>query len=689
MVDLATDIKYLKGVGPKRAKLMNRLGIGNVYELLRHFPKRYMDRTQITPIGRTTVGENATVLAKVQTAGSRDTRKRRKIFTLLVADESGMLECVWFGQPWLSKTFRRDDWVLLSGKVDFYRGRTMTHPDFEIISEKEEEELLNTGRIVPVYPLTEGLNQRTVRRLVKTALDLCLEQLPDTLTERSKGERELLRLRQAVANIHFPESYSLKDLARKTLVYEEFFYLQILLALRRSKFKKNPGIAFTAQDQLPRQLLANLGITLTNAQKRCLDEISGDMSKSEPMNRLLQGEVGSGKTLIATCAALMAITDGYQSAIMAPTEILANQHYRRISSLLDPIGLSVALLIGGQRMKERDRILEQLKAGEIDLIIGTHALIEETVQFRSLGLVIVDEQHRFGVMQRAALRKKGVFPDFLVMTATPIPRTLSLTLYGDLDISVLDELPHGKRDVVTRLTTDAKREKVYGFVREKLRGGSQAFVVYPLVEESEKLELKAAKEMYNQLRTIFPEYEVGLIHGRIGSDEKESVMRGFRSGHLQILVSTTVIEVGVDVPNADIMLIEHAERYGLAQLHQLRGRIGRGGTRAYCILIPSASAGDDARERLRALEETDDGFRISEVDLKLRGPGEIYGTRQHGLPELKIADLIEDQHLLKQAREDAFDVVASDPSLSHPDNSVIASNLRRRKLDWIELASVG
>ncbi len=689
MVDLATDIKYLKGVGPKRAQLMNRLGIRNVYELLRHFPKRYLDRTQITPIGRTKVGENATVLARVQQSGSRDTRKRRKIFTVLVADETGMLECVWFGQPWLNKTFRKGDWVLLSGKVDFYRGRSMPHPDFEIISEKEEEELLNTGRIVPVYPLTEGLTQRMVRRLVKTGLDRCLDQLPETLTDSSREKRGLLPLKEAVKNIHFPESYSLRDLARSTLVYEEFFYLQILLALRRSRFKKNPGIAFTVKDELPRQLLENLGITLTPAQKRCLEEISRDMAKPEPMNRLLQGEVGSGKTLVATCAALMAIADGYQSTIMAPTEILANQHYRRISSFLTPIGVSVALLIGGQKKKERDQILMQLERGEIDLVVGTHALIEEAVQFRSLGLVVVDEQHRFGVMQRAALRKKGLFPDFLVMTATPIPRTLSLTLYGDLDISVVDELPHGKRDVVTRLTAESKRDRVYEFVREKLRSGSQAFVIYPLVEESEKMELKAATEMYDQLTAIFPEYEVGLIHGRIGSDEKEAVMGKFRDGHLHILVSTTVIEVGVDVPNADIMLIEHAERYGLAQLHQLRGRIGRSGTRAYCVLIPSEPASDDAIRRLRALEETDDGFHISEVDLKLRGPGEIYGTKQHGLPELKIADLVEDQPLLQLARDDAFEVIAGDPSLSNPDNSVIASNLRRRRLEWIELASVG
>jgi ATP-dependent DNA helicase RecG len=668
---------------------MNRLGIGNVYELLRHFPKRYLDRTQITPIGRTRVGESVTVLARVLESRSRDTRRRRKIFTLLVEDETGMLECVWFGQPWIRRTFRRGDWVLLSGRVDFYRGRTMTHPEFEIISEKEERELLNSGRIVPVYPLTEGLNQRTVRRVVKTALDSCLDQLPETLTEKSREERSLLPLKDAVRNIHFPDSYSLRDLARKTLVYEEFFYLQVLLALRRNKFKKNPGIAFTVKDELPRQMLTNLSITLTRAQKRCLDEISRDMAKPEPMNRLLQGEVGSGKTLVATCAALMAIADGYQSAIMAPTEILANQHYSRISSFLEPVGVTVALLVGGQKKRERDQILKQLDRGEIDLAIGTHALIEEAVKFKSLGLVVVDEQHRFGVMQRAALRKKGLFPDFLVMTATPIPRTLTLTLYGDLDISVLHELPHGKRNVVTKLTTEDKREKVYGFVRDKLRCGSQAFVIYPLVEESEKMELKAATEMHDQLTRIFPEHKVGLIHGRIASDEKEEVMRTFRDGALQILVSTTVIEVGVDVPSADIMLVEHAERYGLAQLHQLRGRIGRGGSRAYCILIPSGSASDDSIRRLRALEETDDGFRISEVDLELRGPGEIYGTKQHGLPELKIADLVRDQHLLQLAREDAFEVIARDASLSNSENSVVASTLRRRRSDWIELASVG
>lgn len=690
MVDLTTDIKYLKGVGPKKAILLNRLGIRNIYELLRHFPKRYLDRTQILPIRKARIGETVTILGRVEHKELRDMRKGGSIFSLLIVDDTGMVECVWFRQPWLKRTFAKDDWVLVSGKLDFYRGKTMTHPDFEVISKKEEEELLHTGRIVPVYPLTEKLNQKTLRRIVKNGLDRCLNQLPESLPDSIREKRNLLPVRDAFKNIHFPESYALRDLARNTLAYEEFFYLQLLLALRRNRFKKNPGIQFKIDGNLPNRFLQNLNIELTNAQRRCIKEITQDMAQPQPMNRLLQGEVGSGKTLIAIYSSLIAIENGYQAAIMAPTEILANQHYERISSQLAPLRVRVALLIGGMKKKERERILTQLSKGELDLLIGTHALIEEEVKFKALGFVVVDEQHRFGVMQRASLKKKGHFPDFLVMTATPIPRTLALTLYGDLDISILDELPQGKRNVLTKLTTEPKRLKVYEFLKKKLLEGSQVFIIYPLIEESDKMELRAATEMYEELKSrVFPEFKVGIIHGKMRGDEKEEVMKRFRSGELQILVSTTVIEVGVDIPTADIMLIEHAERYGLAQLHQLRGRIGRTGKRAYCILIPSESAGSEAKERLRTLEETEDGFEISEADLKLRGPGEIYGTKQHGLPELKIADPLHDQWLLKLAREDAFQIVAQDPSLSSHENRTIVSNLRRREWNWIELASVG
>jgi len=689
MVDLATDVKYLKGVGPKKAQHLNRLGIRNIYELLRHFPKRYLDRTQIIPMAEARIGETVTLLGRVERAGLRDTRRRGNIFSLIIADDTGMVECVWFNQPWLKKTFVEGDWVLVSGKLDFYRGKNITHPDFEVISEKDEEDFLHTGRIVPVYPLTEGLNQKTLRKLVKSGLDRCLDQLPETLPHQIREERRLLSARLAFRNIHFPDSYSLRDLARNTLVYEEFFYLQLLLALRRDRFKRNPGISFRVDGNLPKRFLQSLNIELTDDQLRCICEITGDMAQDIPMNRLLQGEVGSGKTLIATYTSLIAIENGYQAAIMAPTEILANQHYERLESRLARLGVQVALLIGGLKKGEREVILSQLEKGEVNLVVGTHALIEEGVTFRALGFVVVDEQHRFGVMQRASLKKKGFFPDFLVMTATPIPRTLALTVYGDLDVSVLRELPRGKRRVITKLTTEASRQKVYEFLKGKIREGSQAFIVYPLIEESDKMELKAATEMYQKLKQVFDQFEVGLIHGRMSGDEKEHVMKQFRAGALQILVSTTVIEVGVDIPAADIMLIEHAERYGLAQLHQLRGRIGRSGSKAYCILIPSESLGDEARRRLRTLEEADDGFQIAEADLKFRGPGEMYGTRQHGLPELQVADPFQDQWLLKLARKDAFQIVGEDPSLASEKNRAILSNLRRREWDWVELASVG
>jgi ATP-dependent DNA helicase RecG len=691
MVDLTTNIKYLKGVGPKRAQLLNRLGIENVYDLLCHFPKRYLDRSQIIPIRKGRVGETVTVLGRVERMSLRNTRRGRSIFSLTIADETGLVECVWFNQPWLEKTFRRGEWVLTSGKLDFYRGKTITHPDFEVMSDKEEEDLIHTGRIVPVYPLTESLNQKMVRRLVKTGLDTCLDQLPESLPPRLREKRELLSVKETFQNIHFPESYSLRDLARNTLVYEEFFYLQLLLAVRKNRFRRNPGISFRVDVDLPGRLLQSLNITMTRAQERCMAEITHDMAEKVPMNRLLHGEVGSGKTLMATCASLIAIENGYQAAVMAPTEILANQHHERMTSRLTPLGIQVALLVGGMKKQEKSDVLLRLEKGEIDLAIGTHALIEEDVKFKALGLVVVDEQHRFGVMQRASLRKKGLFPDFLVMTATPIPRTLALTVYGDLDVSYLDELPQGKRDVTTKLTKEGNRDKVYEFLKTKMVDGSQVFIIYPLVEESDKIELKAATEMYEELKDqIFPQFRVGLIHGRMRGDEKEEVMREFRDGKLQILVSTTVIEVGIDIPTADIMLIEHAERYGLAQLHQLRGRIGRSGKKAYCILLPSDSVGSEAKDRLRTLEESDDGFEISEADLRLRGPGEIYGTRQHGLPELRIGDPLHDQWLLKLAREDAFKTIAHDPTLSSHENRVITMSLRRRRETvWTELASVG
>jgi ATP-dependent DNA helicase RecG len=566
----------------------------------------------------------------------------------------------------------------------------MQHPDFEIVEEGEEDERIHMGRLVPVYPLTEGLTQRPLRSLIWKLLEQYAARVADPLPQALRETRKLLPLNEAIRALHFPSTEEETLRARRRVVFDDFLLLQLGLAIRRSRQESVRGIVIDQPGKLIRQMRKQLSFTLTKAQERVWEEIRQDLARPTPMNRLLQGDVGSGKTIVAALAILTAAEAGVQSALMAPTEILAEQHVMTLSQLLPPLGVRVALLTSGMKAKERKAVLADLKRGAGDCLVGTHALIQEGVEFKRLGLAVVDEQHRFGVLQRASLRAKGEHPNLLVMTATPIPRTLALTLYGDLDLSVIDEMPPGRKPIITVWRTEQKRQQIYQFLHEEIAAGRQVYVVCPMVEESAESDLKAATEMAERLqKDVFPGERIGLMHGRLRFDEKEAVMRTFKAGAISILVSTTVIEVGIDVPNASVMLVEHAERFGLAQLHQLRGRVGRGPWKSYCILLAGGKLSEEARKRLETMVESQDGFRIAEVDLELRGPGEFFGTRQSGLPEFKIADLLRDGPILGEARQEAFTIAASDPLLEKPEHLPLRHALLARWQGKIDLASVG
>ena len=686
---LETAVQYVKGVGPRRAAVLAKLGIEKVEDILYHVPRRYVDRSTIRKIRDLRIGEHETFLGKVVTKGLRRTRSGGPVFSLALTDGTGIITCKWFSQPYLNNAFRVGDEFVFSGDIDFYRGLQAMHPEYERVSDAEQ--LLHTGRVVPIYPLSEGIGQKQMRQIVRNALDLCLSSVEESLPEDMVRRKGLLARKEAVSQVHFPERPKQGEEARRRIAFDELFYLQLLLAIRKKRMlAPRTGIKFDKGDRLTGMLLDGLKFELTKAQKKALSEIKEDMRGRRVMNRLLQGDVGSGKTIVAVMVLLIAVESGYQSAIMAPTEILAEQHYLVMKELLRGMDLEVILLLGKMSRKEKEGVYHLMESGEASIVIGTHALIEEGVHFKSLGLVVIDEQHRFGVVQRAKFRRKGFCPDFLVMTATPIPRTLSLTLYGDLDISVIDELPPGRKKVTTRVVGENKREKVYAFVRDEIAKGRQCYVVCPLIEESEKLDLKAAQEVHKRLKDdIFQGLNVGLLHGKMKSDEKEKSMREFRVGKTHILVSTTVIEVGVDVPNATVMIVEHAERFGLAQLHQLRGRIGRGAERSVCVLMHGRQLSREARERLNAMAKTNDGFEIAEMDLGLRGPGEFFGTRQHGIPEMKVADLIADSKLLVDARDEAFRIVNEDPDLLMGKNRVIRKVFMSKYKEGLELAGVG
>ena len=665
---------YLKGVGPARAQALAERGILTLEDLLRCLPFRYEDRIHFTPIREIRGGAVVTVRAEVvhgSLGGFR--RGRGAVYYLTVRDASGVLYCRFFHGNYLEGRFKAGQGIVLHGKADFdaYRpGKLeMINPEFELLG-GDTEDSTEVGRIVPVYEAMGGISSRMLRRILHHALAQLEPSLPDPLPEAIRGRYGFPSRRAAIEEAHFPAPAanlemlnSFRSPAQRRLIFEELFYYQLGLAARRREARQEPGHAFSVRLPRIREAVKKiLPFKPTGAQKRVLAEIAADLERPVPMNRLLLGDVGSGKTLVAFEAAVIVMENGSQVALMAPTEILAVQHHLTARRLLGPAGYRVDLLISGMKPAEKREVLEGLRSGATQFVAGTHALLEEAAQFRDLGLVVVDEQHRFGVLQRKRLMEKGAMPDVLVMTATPIPRTLSLTLYGDLDQSVIDELPPGRRPVETRVTSEDSLPGVWEFSRGEVKKGRQVYVVYPVIEES-KAELKAAVAEYERLsRRIFPELRVGLLHGRLKSEEKEAVIESFRKGEIQVLVSTTVIEVGVDVPNATVMIIEHADRFGLAQLHQLRGRVGRGAERSFCVLVAPRKMNEVANERLTTMVRTNDGFEIAEVDLRLRGPGELFGTRQHGDTGFHVANPLRDFDLLEMARREALALIEAGES---------------------------
>ena len=666
---LESQVQYVKGVGPRLASLLEKLDIFDIRDLLYHFPRRHEDRTRFARISQLRHGEQATIRGTVLTADNVKTRGTLVLTKVAVDDGSGTASLTWFNQKYKKDQFLklRGKEIIAYGTIQAGRfGVEIASPEWEACDEVADP--LSSGRIVPVYPLTEGIFQNQLRKIIRGALDTYLPALKEILPEDVRNRLDLMDIRDAMLNIHYPESDAALSAARKRLVFEELFLLQLALAVRKRGMEMpGNGIQFKMPDSFADELKQILPFELTGAQKRVIQEIAADMAKPQCMNRLLQGDVGSGKTAVALAAMLIAVRNGYQAALMAPTEILAEQHYLGITKMLGSLGvldISVDLLKGSLRSKQRQGVVERIASGQTQIAIGTHALIQEGVDFRRLGLVIVDEQHRFGVMQRAALMDKGLNPDILVMTATPIPRTLTLTVYGDLDVSIIDELPPGRKPVRTHWKQIGERKKVYGALRTLVDQGRQAYVVCPLIEESEKLQVRAASELAEYLAMeMFPDFRIGLLHGQMKTDEKDQIMTDFRSGNVDILVSTTVIEVGVDVANATVIVIEDADRFGLAQLHQLRGRVGRGDEQSYCVLICEGNS-EDSIKRMKVMSSTNDGFEIAEEDLKIRGPGEFYGTRQSGLPGLKIADIFRDIPILGLAREEAFGLVDKNPNLS-------------------------
>ena len=682
----------IKGISSSLAVKFRRLGVSTVRDMLYFFPRRHIDYSKRKTIAQLEIGEDQTLVATVWQAREALLGGRRST-EAIIGDETGNMRVVWFNQPYLARQLRTNSKLALSGKVSIYKGtKVFQSPEYEPLT----KELIHTGRLVPLYPLTRGLSSRQVRRLVKETVDCWAPQLADFLPQEVRARARLLGLSEAIKQAHYPQNDQIKDSARKRLAFDELFLIQLgVLSRRRDWRESGEARPIKADRQVLDRLLGSLPFTLTQAQKRVLEEILADLDKVKPMSRLLQGEVGSGKTVVATAALLTTVANGYQGAFMAPTEILAEQHFWNIAQLFAEAGeregaegsvrtfsaflprpIKVALLIGSIKKSEKKELQRVIWEGEVDIVLGTHALIQEEVEFQRLGLAIVDEQHRFGVMQRSALRQKGANPHLLVMTATPIPRSLALTLYGDLDLSVIDELPPGRQVVETSWLDPDDRERAYQFLRREVEAGRQAFVICPLIDESEAIEVKAATREYERLSEgVFPDLRLGLVHGRLKAGEKEEVMRRFRAGELDILVATPVVEVGIDVPNATVMLIEGADRFGLAQLHQFRGRVGRGQQQSYCILVAETPSTEGV-ERLSILERTHDGFLLAEEDLRLRGPGEFFGTRQSGLPDLRMAKL-SDLKLLELARTEAIRLFKQDPELSWPQHQLLGGQVAR------------
>ncbi len=698
---LSTEIKYLKGVGPKRAEALNSVGIHTFADLLDYFPRKYIDRANMMKIEDIKVGDQVTIIGQVEDFNLKSNRKGfGGRFELMLTDDTGRLQLVWFqGAQWVKNAFEVGETIAVYGKVDqFGYFKQIAHPEVDRLDSEESDNFIHTGALIPLYPSTEflrrmSLESRGFRKLIYPILDMTSE-FQETLSPEIILAHQLLPLSAALRQIHQPITQQNRLKAEERIKFEELFYLQLMMAIRKKSIQSPKGIPFTERVTKTKTLLAKLPFELTAAQKKVIREIYNDMLLPRPMNRLVQGDVGSGKTIVAVIAILLAVENGYQTAFMAPTEILAEQHYFVLQELLWELGVRIALIKGGQKKSERESILEDIRTHQVDIVIGTHAIFQERVEFEKLGFVVIDEQHRFGVMQRAEIRQKavakGFHPDVLVMTATPIPRTLAMAIYGDLDISIIGEMPVGRKPIKTAVRNEGAREKIYAFLREQVTAGRQIYIVYPLIEESEKIDLKAAKEAFEELQTkIYPDLRIGLLHGKMKSAEKQDIMAKLKKHELDILVSTTVIEVGINIPNASVMLIEHAERFGLSQLHQLRGRVGRGSDQSYCILMVGKKFLMEHTEiRLNVMEETTDGFQIAEEDLKLRGPGEFLGTKQSGLPELKLANIIWDKDLMALARTSAFDLIEKDPQLRAPQNSMIKEKFERLFREKIFLGDV-
>lgn len=688
------SIQFVKGVGPAKAKLFFNLGVESIEDLLYFFPRRYEDRRNITPIAQVQVGENQTITGKVAKINSRKSWHTKKhVLEVVLDDGGGRIFCVWFNQPYLVHYFKEDKQVVCFGKVDMYNNRLqMVSPEYEVMEETDGKDPLSLRRIVPVYPLTRGVTQRYLRKTVRQCLDKYKEQLVDELPVALRNKHLFWNIKRSIEALHFPQDFSDQEEALKRVSFEEFYFFQISIILRRMSIARKPGVAHRITDADMIKFISGFPFELTKAQKRVLKEISEDMRKPVPMLRLLQGDVGSGKTLVALFGCFAAFLNSKQSALMAPTEILARQHYENIQKMVSSgalKGMRCVLLTSSLKKRERDDVLVKIKNGQVDVVVGTHALITDDVVFKNLSFAVIDEQHKFGVRQRALLSEKGNNPDVLIMTATPIPRTLCITLYGDLDLSVIDEMPPGRGAVKTQIFSEENVAQVYNLVRQKVKEGRQAYIVYPIIDESESLDLKAAQDMYKQFKKQeFKDLRVGLIHGQMKKDEAQNVMSDFKNQKIDVLVATTVLEVGVDVPNATVMVIEHAGRFGLSQLHQLRGRIGRGQKDSDCLLV-NDDPSEEALRRLKAIKSTTDGFKIAEYDLEFRGPGRYFGRHQHGLNELKVANPSTQIDILKLARKEAEDLLKEDPQLVDEKHQHILKIIKERYPTYLQMVKAG
>lgn len=699
---LGSPVQYMKGVGPHKAKQLEKLGIKTIEDLFYYIPWRYEDRCQVQKLKDLRPGLDQTVMGWVKHSGIRITsRKHLSIFELIIEDSTGFLKGIWFNQPYLKDIFKKNRRVVLSGPVTldrYERSRLlMENPRYEFL-EEETEELIHMGRIVPIYHETSRCSSRQLRVLIRSALHSYGHQITDVLPDSLREKNHLFPLSKAIELVHFPEKgmdlealNQRRSIAHQRLIFDELFLLELGLGIRkkdlRKELKEQP---LRSSGALVQKLIQSLPFTFTQAQQRVIQEIQKDMSRIYPMNRLVQGDVGCGKTVVAIIALLVAVENGAQGVLMAPTEILAEQHFLTLKGYFDRLGIKIEFLTSSVKKKHREEILQSIRSGEAHVVIGTHSLIQEDVSFSKLSLAIIDEQHKFGVMQRALLRRKGYHPDILIMTATPIPRTLALSVYGDLDISIIDQLPPGRNPIQTKIVYESQRSHVYLTIQNELKKGRQAYVVVPLVEESEKIDLKAAISMAHHLqKDFFPNWVVGLLHGRMSPEERAAVMKNFKDGKIHLLVTTTVIEVGIDVSNASVMMIDHAERFGLSQLHQLRGRIGRGPHPSFCFLLTQYPLSEEAKKRLSAMAKYQDGFSIAEEDLSIRGPGEFLGTRQSGIPELRVASIIRDAKVLEITRKEAFQLLEVDPDLSFPDHQGLRQQLERRWRDKLELMNLG